>query len=264
VRNRLGLAVREVLKPDASVELVVIDDDTTVSCQIDESVREALQEPETFSLSEPLRLVGKIYNIDVASRRFKIDVITRKVTVPFTNEQFDVVDSLRWKKRAYITGLPEDHRVKALASVLEIREAAAVEEDGLVVPSEFFRGERTAAFRATSERLEEIAKLAANWDSYDAVVVHPATIAFVSSFVRDIAAVLSDYDVELPVPFVTPTTYGGIQLEWAVSGRELELEIPTPKRFQFLRTFVGSEEERIATRWEAMRLVRWVANGDEP
>lgn len=264
VRNRMGQAVREVLKPDSSIELAVVEDDVTVTCRIDESVQAALQEPETFSLSEPLRLIGKIYNIDVASRRFKIDVITKKVTVPFTKEQFEVVDALRWNKRAYISGLPEDHRVKALASVFEIREATDDEEDGLIVPSEFFRGERTAAYRTTVERLADIAKLGPNWNSYGAVPVHPATIGFVSSFVRDMAAVLADYDIELPVPFVTPTPYGGIQLEWAANERELELEIPTPKRYHFLRTFAGIEEERMATRWEAMRLIRWLATGDEP
>jgi hypothetical protein len=260
----MGQAVKEVLKPESSIELAVVEDGAAFSCVIDQSVQKALQEPEKFSLSEPLRLIGKIYNIDVASRRFKIDVITKKVIVPFTAEQFEVVDALRWNKRAYISGLPEDHRVKALASVVEIREATDEEEDGLIVPSEHFRGERTEAYRATAERLSEIAKLEPNWNSYGAVVVHPATIGYVSSFVRDIAAVLSDYDIELPVPFVAPTPLGGIQLEWAASGRELELEILTPRRFHFLRTADGLEEERMATRWEAMRLIRWLATGDEP
>ncbi len=264
VRNRIGVAVASVMKPSASVELSVVHEGAAATCFIDESLQAALQEPETFSESEPLRLVGKIYNIDVKSRRLKIDAITRKVAVPFAKEQLELVDSLRWDKRAYISGIPADPRLKALASALEIREAHGGEEDGVVVPSELFRGEKTEAFLATISRLEQIAQLQPNWDSYRAQPAPPATLNFVRSFVRDVAGVLVDYDIDPPTPFVTPTPIGGIQLEWSVDGRELELEIPMPKRFQFLRVSGGVEEERMATRWEAIRLVRWIATGEEP
>jgi len=44
---------------------------------------------------------------------------------------------------------------------------------------------------------------------------------------------------DLPIPFVAPVSGGGIQLDWSVAGRELELHIMPDGSIQFLRAFGG-------------------------
>jgi hypothetical protein len=90
------------------------------------------------------------------------------------------------------------------------------------------------------------------------------TLRFARAFMRDIASVLLDYEIDTPVPFVAPMPSGGVQLEWSIDNRELELEIVRPNTFQYLRVWSDQEEEGAASRWEAMRFVKWVATGEQP
>jgi hypothetical protein len=263
VRNRIGAALRPVMTPATAVEFSVAENGHATTCHIDSGIEEALQAPETFSLTEAVELIGRVVSIDVRSNTLKLQAAGRTISVPFTEAQFSQVDPLRWQ-RAYISGVPADIRLKKLTSIVEIRAAASDEEDGVIVPSEVLRGENTAAFRAVSERLDVLSCLKENWNSYGSSAPHTATVKFSRSFIRDVAAVLVDYGVDAPVPFVAPTPSGGIQFEWAVGSRELELEIARPNSFHYLRVSGADEEEGSASRWEAVRFVKWVATGEEP
>lgn len=263
VRNRIGAALRPVLTPTAAVDVSVAENGRSTTCHIDSAIEEALQEPETFSLTEAVHLIGRVVSIDVRNYTLKIQAAARTVLVPFSEAQFAQVDPLRWQ-RAYISGVPADTRLKKLTSVLEIRAAASDEEDGVIVPSEVLRGENTAAFRAVAERLASLLALTEDWNSYGASAPHTATLKFTRSFIRDVSAVLIDYGIETPIPFVAPTPSGGVQFEWAVDGRELELEIARPNSFHYLRVWGQQEQEGTASRWEAVRFVKWVATGEEP
>jgi hypothetical protein len=262
VRNRIGAALRPVMTPATAVEFSVAENGSSKTCHIDAGIEEALQEPETFSLTEAVQVIGRVVSIDVRSNTLKIQAAGRTVSVPFTEAQFSEVDPLRWQ-RAYISGVPADIRLKKLTSINEIRAAAPDEEDGVLIPSEVLRGENTPAFRAAAERLDHLLTLKDGWNSYGSSAPHTATVKFARSFIRDVAAVLVDYGVETPVPFVAPTPFGGVQFEWVVGDRELELEISRPNSFQYFRAS-GAEEEGAASRWEAVRFVKWVATGEEP
>jgi hypothetical protein len=74
---------------------------------------------------------------------------------------------------------------------------------------------------------------------------------------------LLDYGIEMPTPFLVPTPSGGVQLEWKVLARELELEVLKPSRFEFLAVDGERESEGTASRWMATRLIRWVITGEE-
>lgn len=263
VRNRIGAAVRPVLTPESGVQLLVTEDGRSSSCYIDPGIEEALQEPETFATTEPVQLTGKVFDINVKSRTLKIDAVAKTVTVPFKEEQLEVVDELRWQ-RAQIKGFPADDRLTRLASIVEIRKVGPDDVDGIIIPSELKRGEATAAYRDASRRLGMLSELEQGWDSYSAPPPHPATLKFSTGFIRDIAGVLVDYGIDPPIPFVTATPHGGIQFEWTVENRELELEVARPNDFHYLRVGPNYHDEGTASRWEAVRFVKWVASGEEP
>jgi hypothetical protein len=71
-----------------------------------------------------------------------------------------------------------------------------------------------------------------------------------------------DHGISVPAPFLAPTALGGVQLEWHIDSRELELEIPEKGKFEFLAVDGSNEIEGEASRWTAMRLLRWVITGE--
>jgi hypothetical protein len=75
-----------------------------------------------------------------------------------------------------------------------------------------------------SERLNRLATLPQNWDSYGAVPMHPKTMNRVRSVLLEILALGGE---GLPLPFIAPSPDGGIELEWkTTSNKELMLDIP--------------------------------------
>jgi hypothetical protein len=57
------------------------------------------------------------------------------------------------------------------------------------------------------DRLDKIAALEPNWDSYGALSIDPRAVAEVRSF-------LKKWPKGWSKPFIVPTTSGGIALEW--------------------------------------------------
>ncbi len=136
------------------------------------------------------------------------------------------------------------------------------EDDGVYNPREVQRGEKTKAYQSAKERAETLRQLSKGWDSYQAVAPDTRSMNWALAFLRDAAGVLLDYGIDPPVPFMVATPAGGVQFEWSTSGRELELEIPRPTDFRFYASEHGKSREGTATRWEAIRLIRWAATGE--
>jgi hypothetical protein len=67
--------------------------------------------------------------------------------------------------------------------------------------------------------LFHVAQLPKDWDSYESSSPHPQVIENAERLIRTIK-----FD-DLPVPQITPVSGGGIQIEWGIFSRELELEI---------------------------------------
>lgn len=265
IRNKFGRTVAPVISGSdepTTVILSVEENGSVRDCYIDSSVEEALQMPEEFSTAEPVVAVGKMYDINMDSRTFKIDTGEGRVEVRVDEDDLDNVDRLRWG-RVTVTGFPTDERCRSLENISSLRRAEENEEDGITLPSEMSSVDRKEALVYAKERAEEFRTLSDHWDSYEALPPALSTIDFALNFLRDVATMLAAYDIDLPVPFFVPTLSRGVQFEWEVGSRDLELEIPSANEFRYLK--IGSNEERegSASRWEAMRLIHWVATGEQ-
>lgn len=261
VRNRMGLAVASTLATGASVDITIAENEAQASCKITEPTRIALQAPEQFETKEPVEVVGQIFEINRSNCTFKIDTAPKKVNVHVSESQFKEVDSLRWQ-RVFVSGFPQDEACKVVHGVEELRLATPQDEDGISLPNELRRGEKTEAYRHALGRADSLRGLGHGWDTYQARSPEKRSLEFALQFLRDSIGVLLDYGIEVPTPFLVPTPSGGVQLEWKVRDRELELEIPKPSRFEFLAIDSDGEREGTASRWLATRLIRWVITGE--
>ena len=88
----------------------------------------------------------------------------------------------------------------------------------------------------TVKRVLALTSLPRNWDSYGSPP--PSQVAIFASFglLNSIPKTVFE---DLPIPFVAPVSGGGIQLDWNVGTRELELHIMPDGSTQFLRAHGG-------------------------
>ena len=261
VRNRIGAAVAPVISGSSKVVFSIEENGRSSSCSIDGDLRTALQRPEEFAVSRPVEAVGEIFDINIKNRTFRMDTKLRKLAVTVEESQLASVDEFRWK-RVYVSGFPEDDRLSGLNRVGILRLAGDEEESGLRLPDELNRACRTEAYKDVAARGKAFLELKPGWNSYGAPAIEGHTIGFALAFLRDVLGVLLDYQAPLLTPFVTPTPRGGVQLEWHADGRELEIEIQEPGRFEYLAVQGEHETEGHASRWEAVRLIRWVTTGE--
>jgi len=101
-------------------------------------------------------------------------------------------------------------------------------------------------------RLGEIAKLQHNWDSYGS----PPPSSTALEIVMDL--LLKIDHPNLPSTDVVPVSGGGLQLEWNVSDREIQLEISSEGTAQYLQIERGRpvrEEEIAALSTEQVKLL---------
>lgn len=105
--------------------------------------------------------------------------------------------------------------------------------------------------------LFRLKRLGDNWDGDDSP--RPSTIALDSASELLVSLPFED----LPTPFVSPTSLGGVQLEWTQNGRELEIEILPDGSMEFLTVVNGTpQNEGPTSREEVPSLARWLR--DEP
>ncbi|MEM1203460.1 MAG: hypothetical protein AAGN66_09565 [Acidobacteriota bacterium] len=263
VRNRLGKTFADVMSDSAVLSLEVEDGNSSYQCLINKEVKEALLEPETFSSEEILSIVGEIYDINVEGSYFKVKAGPRKITVEVDPKQLLMeVDSLRWERVSF-AAVALDSKGRRVGKISDLRLAEESEHDGVEKPEERERGKAITLFVALAERAEELKKLDKKWDSYRASKPRAATFDFAVEFADRIGGLLADHGVYLPEPFLVPTFEGGAQLEWNYRDRELEIEIPEMDQFRYLRVAEDIEEEGALSRWEAARMIRWLATGEE-
>ena len=262
VRNRIGACVAPVLGDNIKVSLSVKEGQQTKTSVISSDTLRALQQPEEFSTSQPIELVGNIYAINAAEKTVKINTFPRRVSVAVGEFFSDVDANMRWKK-VFVRGRPVDAKCKQLTDIELIRLANDAEETGVEIPSERERAAAFPVYQMAKERITEFAKLGRNWNSYDATPITERNADFALRFLADAIMVLNDHEIAVPQPFVVPTPTGGIQFEWENQGRALELEIDEHNRFNYLTIESNREREGLAARWHALRLVRWIASGEE-
>ncbi|HEX4961270.1 MAG TPA: hypothetical protein VF173_10565 [Thermoanaerobaculia bacterium] len=264
VRNRMGSAIATAISNDDDLIVIAVEEDgLKAQCEISQRVKEAMQATEVFAPNEPVEVVGKIVELDKRSLSFKLETPSRTLTIEVSEWQFRKVDSdLRWE-RVYVAGFPRDSKCRTIHNVTDLRPAAVEEEDGFNLTDELRRGEKTETYQQVQTRANELLALDDGWNTYGARSPGKRAVFFALHFLRDAIGVLLDHGITVPPPFLVPTASGGVQLEWSIDSRELELEIPEKGRFEFLLVDGSKEVEGEASRWIAMRLLRWVVTGED-
>lgn len=84
------------------------------------------------------------------------------------------------------------------------------------------------ALRLMFDKLTELSELPENWDGYGSRRIEPAAKKTASNLL------LMVYSLGMPTPHIVPVSGGGIQLEWQIKGRELELEVLPDGEILFL------------------------------
>lgn len=93
--------------------------------------------------------------------------------------------------------------------------------------------------RPVTQRLGELLRLPANWDSYGAPPVRT------SAAVASLEVLLRTAELSTPPPQLVPTVEGGLQLEWHQRGIDLEV-VPWPEG----RVSVYFFDHRTGDEWE--------------
>lgn len=109
----------------------------------------------------------------------------------------------------------------------------------------------------TLKGIFRVKRLAENWDGEGSP--RPSTIALHAASELLVSLPFED----LSTAFVSPTSMGGVQLEWTQNGRELEIEILPDGSMEFLTVVNGNpQNEGPTTREQVPSLARWLR--DEP
>lgn len=105
----------------------------------------------------------------------------------------------------------------------------------------------------TLKGLFRMKRLSDDWDGEGSPC--PSTLA-VDSAARLIRSLPFD---DMPTAFVSPTTVGGVQLEWSQNGRELEIEILSNGAMEHLTAINGNPQgEGPITNEQVPSLARWL------
>ena len=85
--------------------------------------------------------------------------------------------------------------------------------------------EKACAFpQELSDRLEHLAQLPQNWDSYGGLPISPKAVEQAKAILREVIALGGK---DFPLPFIGPSGDGTLVLEWKTpAGQELILDIP--------------------------------------
>jgi len=92
--------------------------------------------------------------------------------------------------------------------------------------------------RASLPRLLRLCDMEPNWDSYGS---SPPSLRLIKRIVRSLR--LAEIET-FPEPEVVPANGGGVQLEWYLGKRELELEFTATGHIEYLRTDNERREEK--------------------
>ncbi len=91
--------------------------------------------------------------------------------------------------------------------------------------------------REAINKVIRLSELQENWDSYG---TPPPCLNTINAAI-DLIQILKIED--LPVPEVIPTADGGIQFEWDVMGKELEIEVTQHREIEYLKCQSGDPLE---------------------
>jgi len=109
---------------------------------------------------------------------------------------------------------------------------------------------------AVVEKIEKLAQLPADWDSYGSSKLQGNAIKAAGRFL------IEGPTRALPVPHVTLVPGGGIGFHWQIESRDLEIEFTPSGSVEYLMTTLGAEqpvsEEGVLTSYSDTRIWNWL------
>jgi len=128
--------------------------------------------------------------------------------------------------------------------------------------------------KCVTDRVRALDQFQAGWDGASAKSVDPAIIAAACKFFDRLADEYGELlirpftEAECLVPHCVPLVSGGLQLEWHIEDRILELEFENPDAIRYLKWWpdqeVGDSEATYSASDldQSADLIRWVFSGD--
>jgi len=119
----------------------------------------------------------------------------------------------------------------------------------------------------TLTRVNRVAELPPDWDSEGSPPTDPKQVRAALQLLDRLCELTSD---DPPAPYVCPVSGGGLQFEWSVGNRSLELEFSQENTVLFLTEeqspsgeteAMASGEYRITRTEKSLRLVEWLLTG---
>lgn len=175
---------------------------------------------------------------------------------PLSEELFQIADSddARWKL-VEITALATSQTLTSIVEILSVRPASVkIETDFMPLT------EAAEQMREYVDRIERLADLDRDWDTYGAKRISAESIKAARAFMILAAAQSNTEGLTLPPPHIVPVSNGAVQLEWESGELGLELEF-IGTRIEYLRTVAEDFVEGTATKARALELVAWLHEG---
>ncbi len=115
---------------------------------------------------------------------------------------------------------------------------------------------RLRSSSAILRNLENLRELAEDWDSYGSPAVSERLIQNAKAFLNSVE------DMHLPKTFVVPVSGGGVQLEWNVVDKELEVDFLQDNLVRYLKIVKDNPAEEgdfsIGDTESAHELIEWL------
>lgn len=199
--NRLGRFLRD----DEYIELV--SEETSTPVQLTRETRDKLiLESKEAPPARSVVLRGLIPEADQDRRTFVLELLEGgKITVPIPDQYIDTIieafNGYRRKVRVLLQGMGEYDRQDRLVGVEPVDQISRLDPMDI-------RG-----------RLDELRRLEDGWLDGDGKAPGSDELEWLA------AGFEQHYPDDLPLPYLYPTTEGGVQAEWSLSDNEISLEV---------------------------------------
>lgn len=102
-----------------------------------------------------------------------------------------------------------------------------------------FQLNRTDWQREAERRLNEVIRLPVGWDGHQGKPVETTIASYAFTLLEALLAMPG-----VPLPAITPLSYGGLVLEWHRKGWDVEMEIDAPSSHHLYTRELGSNTEK--------------------
>ena len=101
-----------------------------------------------------------------------------------------------------------------------------------------FSNQRPPWANEAMQKLAALSELKAGWDGHHGKPITNVAVSYTKNILGHIM------QPGVPLPSITPLSYGGVQLEWHRKGWDIEIEVPGPGRLYVFARNIQTEDER--------------------